>query len=136
MKRPKAEALRKEEASWSRRSALSRWLTRFGLLLQWGLSALSWSMLAIVAYATDLAVQTRELSIVETVLFGLSLVPGAVMVTVIAVRNTWTRLTHPERSERDRARARYPVFRHPAEVSPVLRGKMRVDWDIRGTREY
>jgi hypothetical protein len=136
MKRPEAAALQKEEASWSRRSALSRWLTRFGLLRQWGLAALAWSMLAVVAYATDLAVQTRELSIVETVLFGLSLVPGAVMVTAIAVRNTWIRLRHPERFERNRARARYPEFRHPAEVSPELRAKMRADWDIRGTIEY
>lgn len=135
MKQPDA-ILRNEEAGWSRRSALSRWQTRFGLHWQWALAALPWGVIAVAAYSVDLAVRARESPLVDMVLFGMWLVPGAAMVTAIAARNTWVRLVHPERFARDQARARYPEVGHPAALSPALRRKMTADWDFRSTREY
>lgn len=135
MRQPKGYS-RNEDMSWSRRSPLSQWLTRFALRWQWGLATLVWSVLAVVACGIDLAWKTDK-PLLEILLFGIWLLPGAVMVIATAARNTWVRLVDHDRFERDHARASYAEFRrHPAELSPALYRKTSEDWDFRKNREY
>jgi hypothetical protein len=96
-----------EAASWSRRSSVSRWLMRFSLLSQWGLAALAWTVLGVVANAVDLGSESGWSSAEQLILFGVWVLPGALLLTTVASRNSWIRLTDPARFKRDRRRARH-----------------------------
>src|SRR5262245_41294160 len=95
-----------EALRWARRSAWSRWLTRFSLLTQWGLAILAWAVFGVaVASTIDLFGSADRSHIDHLAFFALGVLPGACMVTMAAIRNSWIGLTHPPRFKRDRERA-------------------------------
>jgi hypothetical protein len=96
-----------EAANWSRRSSFARWLMRFSLLSQWGLAALAWTVIGVVASAVDLVSESGRSSAEDLLLFGVWVLPGALMLTAVAARNSWIRLRNPARFKRDRTRARH-----------------------------
>jgi len=77
-----------EAASWSRRSSFSRWLMGVSLLAQWGLAALAWSVLGIIAGAVDIGSDSGRSSAEHLILFGVWVLPGALMLTAVAARNS------------------------------------------------
>ena len=95
-----------EAASWSRRWSFSRWLMRLSLLSQWGLAALAWGVLGVIVGAVDIGSESGRSSAEHLIFFGVWVLPGALMLTAAAARNSWVRLTDPARFKRDRTRAR------------------------------
>src|SRR5262245_55030268 len=101
-----------EIVSWTRRSPLSRWMTRFDLLPQWGvgcLAVIGWAALAGAAYAEA---DAGRWSGIVLLLAGVFSLPFAVDLPAVAIRNTWKRFVSPDRYARDRARAQTGI-RHP-----------------------
>ena len=78
---------------------------KFSLLSQWSLTALAWIVLGVVVSAIDVGSDTGR-PFLEVALFALWVLPGALILTAIAIRNSWMRLTDPARFKRDRARGK------------------------------
>jgi hypothetical protein len=78
---------------------------RFSLVSQWGLAALAWIVLGVVASIVDV----RDDHGVELILFAAWAVPGTLMLTASAVRNSWVRCMDPARFRHDQERARRSV---------------------------
>ena len=97
-----------EALRWARRSSWARWLTKFSLLTQWGLAILAWAVFG-VAGATTIGIfdSSDRSHIDELAFFALGVLPGACMVTIVAIRNSWIGLTDPARYRRDRDRAQH-----------------------------
>jgi hypothetical protein len=81
---------------------------KFGLLSQWGLAALAWAVLGVVVASAIGFLSSSDRSDLEhLVFFGVWVLPGALMLTTIAARNSCMRLTDPARFKRDRERAHH-----------------------------
>jgi hypothetical protein len=75
---------------------------KFSLLSQWGLAAFAWMVFGVVVSIVDV----RSDHLLDVALFGMWVLPGALMLTAGAAWNSWIRCTDPARFRRDQTRAR------------------------------